>query len=105
MTKQGLKITGMHCASCAVNIESLLKKQTGVTSVSVNYADSTAHLEYNSGQITLSAIFRAIEKLGYSAVEFEKYTEQDERTEINLLKKTFIGSPVFCLSFYYLTVG
>ena len=45
------RIYGMHCASCAVIIESNLKKTLGVVSVSVNYATEKAYLDYDPAKI------------------------------------------------------
>ncbi|HBB02708.1 TPA: hypothetical protein DCZ16_02870 [Candidatus Peregrinibacteria bacterium] len=36
--KKEIIITGMHCASCAINIERKLKKLDGVSNANVNYA-------------------------------------------------------------------
>ena len=33
-----LKLSGMYCASCAVNIENSLKKEAGIKSANVNFA-------------------------------------------------------------------
>ena len=40
-----VKVTGMHCASCALNIEKSLKKTKGVLSASVNYGSEKARAE------------------------------------------------------------
>ena len=40
-------IKGMHCASCAVNIEKALQKEPGVKSANVNYATEKAYIEYH----------------------------------------------------------
>ena len=37
--KKIYKIKGMHCASCARNIERSVKKVRGVTNASVNFAN------------------------------------------------------------------
>jgi P-type Cu+ transporter len=41
------KITGMHCASCAVTIERELEKKPGVKKANVNYALASASVEHD----------------------------------------------------------
>ena len=45
MTKVTLPVSGMHCASCALLIEKTLKKQPGVNSCNVNYANEKINLD------------------------------------------------------------
>lgn len=45
--KTTLNISGMHCASCAVNIERALKKTKGVASANVNLATEKATIEHD----------------------------------------------------------
>ena len=47
MKKIALKIGGMHCASCAINIERALGEAKGIGSASVNYALAEATVEYD----------------------------------------------------------
>ncbi|MFN3411577.1 MAG: heavy-metal-associated domain-containing protein, partial [Exilispira sp.] len=41
MKKINLKITGMHCTSCALNIETSLKKIKGIKKAEINFANGT----------------------------------------------------------------
>lgn len=59
-----LKISGMHCASCALSIEKSIKKQAGVKSASVNYANSKARVEFDGSKISLDKIEEAISQAG-----------------------------------------
>src|SRR5512136_2435011 len=45
--KATLDIAGMHCASCALNIENSLKKVDGVSRAVVNFATEKAYVEYD----------------------------------------------------------
>ncbi len=59
-------VTGLHCANCALNVEKTLKKQPGIANASVNFADSTARIEYeNTGfsRCTDTAVGRAVNRL------------------------------------------
>lgn len=61
------KISGMHCASCAVIIEQELKKQEGVASAEVNIATDIATIAHNTEtKINIEEINENLTKLGYS---------------------------------------
>lgn len=60
-----LKISGMHCNSCASLIELTLKKEKGVESISVDYPRGEAILQFDSTLTSLPAIEEAIQELGY----------------------------------------
>lgn len=61
-----LKIEGMHCTSCAMNIDGELE-DLGVKNASTNYAKGETEIEYDD-QITLNQIQVAIKKLGYESI-------------------------------------
>ncbi len=63
-----LKISGMHCGSCAASIERMLKKMDGVNEALVNYATESADVKYESNVVELQTINLAIEKLGFHVV-------------------------------------
>ena len=114
MSKTILKIQGMHCGSCAVSIEKALKKESGIASVSVNFASEKVNIEFNKKIIKLEKIREIIKKLDYETEE-EKYDlnakeshDHNKRTnnrEINKLRNTFIISAALGLPIFYLVMG
>ncbi len=62
-------ITGMTCANCAMNIEKILKKQDGISSVTVNFATESAIVHYDPSQITPAQMKKAVTGIGYGAEE------------------------------------
>lgn len=58
-----VRISGMHCANCALGVEKHLKK-SGIAGVSVDFATATAYFPDPTGQAR-SVVVREIEKLGY----------------------------------------
>lgn len=72
MKKAKLTIQGMHCASCASNIERSLKKIPGVkeTSINVIMKKGTALVEDSVSEEDLK---KAVKRAGYDvkSVEFE----------------------------------
>lgn len=67
LKKTTFGISGMHCASCATNIENTLRKLKGIKSANVNFATSKATIEYDETKIKESNFSDEIKKLGYSA--------------------------------------
>lgn len=82
--KQTFPVTGLHCAACAANVERCLNKQPGVTSATVNFATSTALVEFNPETISPEALKKAVENYGYGLItdtsESEDNTYQDAQT-------------------------
>ncbi|KKS92089.1 MAG: Heavy metal translocating P-type ATPase [Candidatus Collierbacteria bacterium GW2011_GWB1_44_6] len=60
-----LKLSGLHCTSCAVNIDLALEDLPSVKA-KTNYAKSETKIEYNPGKVTLDEIHFVIRDLGYS---------------------------------------
>ncbi len=59
-------VKGMHCASCAVNIERKLKTLPGVESCEVNYGNDKAKIVYDEAAVSVEQMSKEIEHLGYS---------------------------------------
>ncbi len=58
------KIKGMHCASCALNVEKALKKTRGVLQADVNLANSTAIIKIDSS-FSPGSVYDAVRNTGY----------------------------------------
>lgn len=66
-TKTLLKIDGMHCASCAINIDFELEDITGVKQAKTHYAKGHCEVIYNAQECNCDQIIATIAKLGYKA--------------------------------------
>ncbi|MEK7620039.1 MAG: heavy metal translocating P-type ATPase [Patescibacteria group bacterium] len=64
MSNTQFKITGMHCASCAVTIERELEKYPGVHKANVNYALASAAVEHDD-TVAEHDLHTAIQGMGY----------------------------------------
>lgn len=60
-----LNLSGLHCTSCAVNIDLSLEELPGVINSTTNYAKSLASISYEEEKIEPKTILAEIEKLGY----------------------------------------
>ena len=68
MTKTKFKITGMHCTSCAMNIDGDLEDYVkGVKSSNTNYAKAETEVEFDEEKVKLEQIIKQIKKTGYVA--------------------------------------
>jgi copper chaperone CopZ len=63
MKKQTFDVQGMHCASCAANIEKKVSALNGVETCEINYATSTANISYDDTKIGIDIMNDPIEKL------------------------------------------
>lgn len=63
--KTKLKIEGMHCSSCSMNIDFDLEDLNGVKNVKTNYARQESEIEFDTEIVTLQEIAKQIEKIGY----------------------------------------
>lgn len=58
-----LRIDGMHCQSCVLNIEGNIGQLPGVQNICVSLENKTAQIQYNPFHVSPSALQRAIEAL------------------------------------------
>ncbi|WP_159900037.1 heavy metal translocating P-type ATPase [Salinirussus salinus] len=62
-----LELRGMSCANCASTIEETVGGLAGVEAVTANYATDEGTVEYDPGEVSLAAIYDAVEESGYEA--------------------------------------
>lgn len=67
MTKAKLKVSGMHCGSCAVGVDDALEELDGVERSSTSFARARTKLEYDETKIGLEEVRSVIAGLGYEA--------------------------------------
>lgn len=66
--KAEIKISGMHCASCALNVEKSLNKLEGVAKAQVNFGTEKATVEYDANKVELQELEDTVEEAGYGVV-------------------------------------
>ncbi|UCD02657.1 MAG: copper-translocating P-type ATPase [Candidatus Aenigmatarchaeota archaeon] len=107
MKKAKFSITGMHCASCAANIQKALSSADGVQEANVNFATEEASVKFDESKMNTDKMIKVIEGRGYKAVESDKKSHDHEKAErereAGQLKKLFLASltlsiPVFIIS-------
>jgi copper chaperone CopZ len=60
-----LKIKGMHCTSCAMNIDGALEDTDGVFSSETSYAQSKVNVSFDPKKIDQAKISQVIAQEGY----------------------------------------
>lgn len=68
MIKKAFKIKGMHCTSCAFNIDGELEDTDGVKEASTNFAKAKTEVEFDPKKISEEKIVKLIKKVGYDAI-------------------------------------
>lgn len=66
--KTTIRISGMHCVSCAQSIEKALKDQEGVINANVNFATEKATVDYDTTKVNLDQLGKTIRATGYIPV-------------------------------------
>ena len=70
MKKLKLAIEGMHCASCASNVEKSLMKVNGVKSATVNLMMRKGCLEVED-KVSNEDLKKAVSKTGYKVISID----------------------------------
>ena len=71
MKKLKLTIEGMHCASCASNVERSLKNVKGVKSVNIGIMTKKGFVEVEDN-VKDEDLINAVKKVGYKVTGIEK---------------------------------
>lgn len=98
LKKQSFPVLEMTCAACAVSVESMLKHTEGVKDASVNFANQTALVEYDSTIATTTDLQNAVRSIGYDLVvnveDPQAVKEEAQRKHYQEIKSRTIWSAV-----------
>ncbi|MCH6198527.1 heavy metal translocating P-type ATPase [Aquiflexum sp. LQ15W] len=112
MKKKEIPVTGMSCAACALSVEKTLSNSHGVKSVSVNYANHVALLEWEEDVVSLEKLQQEIQSTGYDLMIEDVLQEDLERMQLEayqkLRKKTLyagiLALPVFLIGMFWMNM-
>lgn len=63
-----LKLSGLHCSSCSLNIDGEIEELNGVISSNTSYAKQESEISYDPKLVAPAKFKEIIEKLGYTVV-------------------------------------
>lgn len=98
-----LKIRGMHCANCVLNIEKALNGLEGVSDATVNLNSGKALVIYDNNAVSIEDMGNTIEKLGFDFIGVadqidadmdDKLYEKDLKDKRNRIIVGFIFSGI-----------
>ncbi|RKW24409.1 copper-translocating P-type ATPase [Candidatus Gracilibacteria bacterium] len=110
MEKKQFPVSGMMCATCAISIENILKKTSGVKSVSVNYANQKVNIEFDEKIISKEDLKKIVKQAGYN-LEINYLTREEleskrkvgfKKQKLNFIGSLFCSVPVFIISMFHL---
>ena len=81
-----LKIIGMHCTSCAINIDFELEDIEGVKEAKTHYAKQQTEITFDNEHVAVEEIIAIIGKLGYEAVLAPMTTTTSSNSRENSIK-------------------
>ena len=73
-----LRIEGMHCASCTMNVENFLIRLDGIFDVKADLTSGTAFVRYDKSKVTIDDMEVVINNLGFELLGIDGQTEIDE---------------------------
>ena len=114
-----LRIEGMHCASCVMNVENFLGKLEGIFQVHADLTTGKVKIKYDKSKVNLKQIEEVINSLGFkligidgqTKIDEEKIHQDDLKDKRNRIIIGFIFSAILMYLMYfpikvpYLTMG
>ena len=73
-----LRIQGMHCASCVLNLENFLGKLDGIYDVYADLTTEKAKIRYDSNKVTVKQMETVINSLGFKLLDIDGQKNIDE---------------------------
>ncbi len=78
-----LNVEGMHCASCADELEQAVSRLHGVTEAKANFAASTLRVRYRASVLDRAQLIEHIERIGYTT----RRAHEEERAPASLWRR------------------
>jgi copper chaperone CopZ len=63
--KDLIKVSGMHCSGCEMNIQMALEEKEGIKKVKANHKKAIVEVEYDDKKIGIDEIKKIIKESGY----------------------------------------
>lgn len=66
--KRKLKITGMDCSACVIEVDGRLEDIEGVASSKTSYAKQVVEVEFDPEKVNVATLIKTVKDLGYTAM-------------------------------------
>lgn len=73
-----IKLNGMHCASCVMNVENFLIRLDGIFDVKADLTSQTARINYDKTKVTVKDMEEVINSLGFEVLGIDGQLEINE---------------------------
>ena len=110
--KQEIPVLDMSCVSCAGSIQSMMLAQPGVLQADVNFANTSARVEYLPNLIQEQDLQKVVRSIGFDLLLEPEESREQKREEIQqeqyskLKRKTFfaliLALPVFAYGMFFM---
>lgn len=111
LQKKAFPVLNMSCASCAASAQDILQKQPGVVNAAVNYANTSAQIEYQPTLTNPRELKTVLQSIGYDLMIDESEEAKDgledlQRKNYQSLRRKTIGAvllsvPIVLLSMFF----
>ncbi|MGC6414133.1 MAG: heavy metal translocating P-type ATPase, partial [Bacteroidia bacterium] len=115
LEKSRFAVTGMSCAVCATSVEKILQATDGVSAASVNFADHSVQIEFDSSVIAPLDLKSAVCKGGYDLIVNSSNSVQDQLKDVakneykqsinNTLGATILTTPIIIIGMFFMDWG
>jgi len=112
--KKSFPVLNMSCASCASSSQSILAHEPGVVSVSVNYANASAQVEYIPTITDPFKLKAALQGIGYdlmideSEAAVDELEEQNQRKfdnlKVNTIATLLLSAPTAAIAMFFMSI-
>lgn len=102
-----LRIAGMTCTLCSLEIERAISSLEGVHKIAVSYAAEKAQIEYDGDKISIPDMIKQVSRLGFAASENSEEVHSAAAQYMESLRKSLITASLltFPMVFMMLLTG
>lgn len=69
MNRLDLTVEGITCSGCALDIETVLRKEEGVLEAKVDYSACRISIRYDAGETSDERIYGALKRIGLKVIQ------------------------------------
>lgn len=99
MIKRTFKVEGMHCASCAKSVETMLGSIEGIGTANVNFADESVLVEYDDSKVEEEKMKDHVQQIGYDLILDQKTDVEEEQNKEKVKLRTARNRALYAIAF------